>query len=161
LFSPFLMIVCAWTLIRITERRIRLVDARVMPRGAHGTSTSQNKRREKRITYINQTLITHTWAGLQVPDDTNDNEKEEAITASISSGNTDVISVSGSSGSKLSCSDDDVCPICLNGFHRNSIVCESNNLACCHQYHKECMIGWLMKHDVCPICRERYLVESA
>jgi hypothetical protein len=150
------------SLIRFARYRHEDPNALSIPVIDRSTKSSRKEREHKRLDFIHKTLITHTLDGLQAPED--NNEKEEApdeATVSISSGDIDVDGISdlGSVDSKNSCSDD-VCSICLASFHRDSIVCESNNLACCHQYHEECMIGWLMKHDVCPICRERYLIES-
>ena len=51
------------------------------------------------------------------------------------------------------------CLICLARFKGGDIVCESNNVACIHVFHSLCMEEWLMNHDVCPVCREIYLVE--
>jgi hypothetical protein len=55
------------------------------------------------------------------------------------------------------------CAICLNGFQEGQLVCESKNGTCQHVFHKDCMIGWLTTkaHDECPICRAKYLVETA
>jgi hypothetical protein len=55
------------------------------------------------------------------------------------------------------------CAICLNGLKKGQLVCESNNGSCQHIFHKDCMIGWLTTkaHDECPICRAKYLVETA
>jgi hypothetical protein len=53
------------------------------------------------------------------------------------------------------------CAICLNNFEGHDVVCASNNGSCCHLYHKGCITAWLLKHDGCPECREKFLVESA
>jgi hypothetical protein len=172
LIAPVVLTICiyVWMVVRFARHRhedpnalsIPVIDFRTLAPADRSTKSSRKEREHKRLDFIHKTLITHTLDGFQAPED--NNEKEEApdeATVSISSGDIDVDGISdlGSMDSKNSCSDD-VCSICLASFHRDSIVCESNNLACCHQYHEECMIGWLMKHDVCPICRERYLIES-
>jgi hypothetical protein len=53
------------------------------------------------------------------------------------------------------------CAICLGPFRPQELVCESNNSACQHVFHKDCMVDWLMKHhDDCPMCREVYLLKT-
>jgi hypothetical protein len=52
------------------------------------------------------------------------------------------------------------CAICLSHFKPHQLVCESNNVSCDHIFHQDCMMGWLMKHKVCPLCREVYLLET-
>ena len=49
------------------------------------------------------------------------------------------------------------CSICFLKFNKEEVVCQSNDSACQHIYHKECMESWLLKHDQCPICRRPYL----
>jgi hypothetical protein len=49
------------------------------------------------------------------------------------------------------------CAICLCGFEDHDEICESNNYTCDHVFHKNCMMGWLMEHEECPMCREIYL----
>jgi hypothetical protein len=52
------------------------------------------------------------------------------------------------------------CAICLSHFKPHQLVCESNNLSCDHIFHQDCMVGWLMKDKVCPLCREVYLPKT-
>jgi hypothetical protein len=53
------------------------------------------------------------------------------------------------------------CAICLSHFEPQQLVCESNNSACQHVFHKDCMVDWLMKgHHTCPMCREVYLPKA-
>lgn len=50
------------------------------------------------------------------------------------------------------------CAICLRQFRPGQLVCESCNAKCHHVYHNRCMRHWLLKSDVCPMCRQPYLV---
>jgi hypothetical protein len=52
------------------------------------------------------------------------------------------------------------CAICLSHFKPHQLVCESNNLSCGHVFHQDCMMGWLVKHRMCPLCREVYLLKT-
>lgn len=52
---------------------------------------------------------------------------------------------------------DEECAICLLKFEKGDRVCESNNTACHHVFHEDCMTRWLLKQDLCPICRCTYL----
>ncbi len=45
----------------------------------------------------------------------------------------------------------DVCPICLDHFTKNSIVRKAKK--CGHMYCEDCIIGWVEKHNSCPNCR--------
>jgi len=53
------------------------------------------------------------------------------------------------------------CPICLETFTRGDEICMSRNELCQHSFHLECMVGWLMNHDSCPLCRQNYLNNSS
>lgn len=46
---------------------------------------------------------------------------------------------------------EDVCAICLSSLRGSIPVCI---LLCSHQYHKQCIIPWLVVSHKCPICRE-------
>ena len=50
------------------------------------------------------------------------------------------------------------CPICLETYKENDEICWSHNEQCCHAYHSDCMVNWLMEHDDCPLCRNDYLM---
>jgi len=50
------------------------------------------------------------------------------------------------------------CQICLTDFQVGDKICWSNNPACVHTFHFDCLEPWLMKHDQCPLCRLAYLV---
>jgi hypothetical protein len=58
-------------------------------------------------------------------------------------------------------SDDEMaisCPICLVDFQEGDTICWSHNPSCTHTFHIDCIEPWLMKHDRCPCCRNKYLV---
>jgi hypothetical protein len=57
----------------------------------------------------------------------------------------------------LSFSEDPGCAICLTSFKERDMICESSNGSCRHAFHRACMESWLLKHDDCPVCREKYL----
>ena len=43
------------------------------------------------------------------------------------------------------------CPICLNSFKRIDIIKVFNK--CEHIYHKNCLLDWLKRSNICPICK--------
>ena len=47
---------------------------------------------------------------------------------------------------------DDICPICIEDFGKETIV----KLDCNHIYHKSCLEMWIINNnnDDCPYCRE-------
>jgi len=49
------------------------------------------------------------------------------------------------------------CAICLEKYKVNDDICWSKNKKCVHAFHFNCMLGWLMDNDDCPMCREDYL----
>lgn len=49
------------------------------------------------------------------------------------------------------------CSICLGEFTLGEEICSSINEKCTHIFHKECIISWLMSHDECPMCRQKYI----
>lgn len=52
------------------------------------------------------------------------------------------------------------CAICLGNFEKSELLSRSKKGSCEHVFHTECVTKWLMKHNDCPICRTRYLVET-
>ena len=48
------------------------------------------------------------------------------------------------------------CSICMEGYKKGDMVCWSQNLSCSHVFHTECLIPWLMHHNICPNCRSIY-----
>ena len=54
----------------------------------------------------------------------------------------------------------DGCAICLGHFVDQDRVCESNNIACHHIFHSECLIVWLKKQNECPVCRQVFLLKE-
>ena len=51
----------------------------------------------------------------------------------------------------------DFCTICLEQYKENDQICRSRNRECLHNFHLDCMMNWLLRHDECPICRSVYL----
>ncbi len=49
------------------------------------------------------------------------------------------------------------CPICCDDYAKGDDIAWSKNEQCCHAFHTDCIIEWLMNHDDCPICRSNYL----
>lgn len=51
---------------------------------------------------------------------------------------------------------DETCAICLEEFKEDDeqqiaeLNCSSK-----HIFHLECLVGWLAKHDLCPLCRQK------
>jgi hypothetical protein len=106
---------------------------------------------ENRRAFIHRAMITRTWKAhlTNAPQDSfsfassNDDDGDNVENADVENDATD---------------SRNECPICLNTFRNDTLICESNNPACSHVYDACCMEKWLMKHDVCPICRDRYLI---
>jgi Ring finger domain len=55
--------------------------------------------------------------------------------------------------------DDSTCAICLDAFLVGELVNHSS-LECKHIFHKDCLLGWLDQHDVCPCCRSTMVTEQ-
>ena len=52
------------------------------------------------------------------------------------------------------------CTICLEEYKHKDDICWSKNENCIHAYHLDCMTAWLMEHDECPQCRDKYVEEE-
>ena len=50
-----------------------------------------------------------------------------------------------------------VCPICCEEYKTGDDIAWSKNESCYHAYHVDCIMEWLMDHDDCPLCREKYI----
>jgi hypothetical protein len=44
----------------------------------------------------------------------------------------------------------EVCPVCLEGL---SVGLEAMRMPCLHVYHEGCIVEWLRKCNLCPLCR--------
>ena len=44
--------------------------------------------------------------------------------------------------------DNDMCPLCLDYIEDN----DSTELGCQHNFCKLCIVGWLGRHCICPLC---------
>jgi len=52
-----------------------------------------------------------------------------------------------------------VCPICLGGYEKGSMLFVSNH--CAHIFHGDCILEWLTKeHEECPICRVKIVTQE-
>ena len=49
------------------------------------------------------------------------------------------------------------CPICCDDYAKGDYIAWSKNEQCCHAFHTDCIMQWLMNHDDCPMCRNNYL----
>lgn len=51
--------------------------------------------------------------------------------------------------------EDDVCPVCLDGFGSGDTVMFARSLSCNHVFHEECLLPWLLerRENECPSCR--------
>lgn len=50
------------------------------------------------------------------------------------------------------------CAICLDPFQDGEPI--NSQASCPHMFHKDCLLEWLDKHDICPCCR-RCMVSDA
>lgn len=50
------------------------------------------------------------------------------------------------------------CAICLDEFEDGDLLNAQGE--CPHLFHKDCLIMWLERHDVCPICRRQMVTDS-
>lgn len=49
------------------------------------------------------------------------------------------------------------CPICCEDYAKDDDIAWSKNEECCHAFHTDCIIPWLMDHEECPMRRSRYI----
>ena len=63
-------------------------------------------------------------------------------------------------GGTVSLSDVSECGICLLDYEAGDVLAASKNPECNHLFHKECLLDWLEKNQICPSCRRSYLVNS-
>jgi len=93
------------------------------------------------------------------------NEDEEpaaaastAVTSSPSVDRRRSNSMARSLSMKLTKKDDtSKCYLCLMAYTKGEEVAFSKNNKCKHQFHKDCIVEWLMKRTACPCCREEYI----
>lgn len=51
------------------------------------------------------------------------------------------------------------CAICLTSYDVDDVVVWSSNEACAHAFHRDCVVGWLVKmqpETPCPCCRQEF-----
>jgi len=52
------------------------------------------------------------------------------------------------------------CSICLLDFNDGDVVCWSKNPDCPHAFHRDCILSWLMRNNLCPCCRNDYVYDA-
>ena len=110
--------------------------------------------REKRKERISKTLVVKEWSsdGATVETETRQRlatKDDDRVTCGMGSDDYESFS-----------EEQAVCAICLSRFEDHQLVCESNNGSCQHIFHKDCIIGWLITKEHCPMCREVYLLKT-
>ena len=53
------------------------------------------------------------------------------------------------------------CPICMEPYKAGDEIAWSKNEHCVHAFHLDCMMGWLMSNNDCPMCRQDYLCNES
>lgn len=53
--------------------------------------------------------------------------------------------------------DADCCAICLRGYKVGDEICHPKERPCPHDFHRDCLVPWLLKQNACPCCRVQYL----
>lgn len=53
---------------------------------------------------------------------------------------------------------ENACTICLDSFFEGELISDATD--CQHFFHKDCLLGWLDQHDVCPCCRRTMVTEQ-
>lgn len=51
------------------------------------------------------------------------------------------------------------CAICLDDFAEGELINDTPSI-CPHVFHKDCLLQWLDRHDVCPCCRKVMISED-
>ena len=87
----------------------------------------------------------------------NEDEEPVAAVASPSIDRRRSNSMARSLSMKLTKKDDTKCYLCLMAYTQGEEVAFSKNNKCKHQFHKDCIVEWLMKRTACPCCREEYI----
>jgi len=124
----------------------------------------------KRRELIASKLIVREWV-VDVEMSTNTSDDESAVNRESVKASDKLVIKSDSELTETASSNEDVsddealwdessCPICFSPFKKDDLVCESNNFACIHVFHKDCVVPWLEKHEECPLCRNTYILET-
>lgn len=54
--------------------------------------------------------------------------------------------------------EENLCAICMSGYELGETLIVSKY--CTHNFHKECILSWLDRHDDCPMCRVDMITET-
>jgi hypothetical protein len=143
----------------------RPIHAPSAPAAVQQEQKDENK--EQRKERISKQLLVREWAPDNATVDTKTSEEnsnsttDEHLVLESAPQTRDCISCElGTDDYESFLEDAPGCAICLSHFEPHQLVCESNNISCDHIFHQDCMMGWLMKHKMCPLCREMYLLET-
>ena len=49
------------------------------------------------------------------------------------------------------------CPICCEDYRKGDDIAWSKNEKCCHAFHTDCIVPWLIENVDCPLCRSDYI----
>ena len=142
--TSFMAVIVVLVAVRVLFAYI--CDGRRQRREEQETSEMEQRENEKRARSIQKNLRCVKWSQVS---------SSELPTNERPDNTTDVDhSFSSSAESEDSFHN---CSICFLRYDPHTLVCQSNDPNCPHVFHKECMESWLLKHDLCPICRRPYL----
>ena len=52
------------------------------------------------------------------------------------------------------------CAVCLSVFNSGDFISKGTSKLCQHEFHRECIIDWLVRATHCPVCRALFLNED-
>jgi hypothetical protein len=146
--------------------RARLHQTLELSAPAAERQKEKDEKREQRKKWISEKLIVREWSLDEATAETKTSGKklttaDEHVMPESAPQTRDRISCElGTDDYESFLEEASGCAICLSHFKSHQLVCESNNLSCGHVFHQDCMMDWLMKHRMCPLCREVYLLKT-